>query len=219
MNTAATTAPTLQIDVWFDLICPWCLIGKRHLDTAVTAWREQRPADPVLLRWHPVRLIQGVPPEGLDFAAFYERRLGSPLAVAARQAQVRAAAVQAGVDIAFERIRRFPDTGPAHQLVQLVERRQGVSAQSALIERLFQGYFQQGCHLADRDWLLELAAQWALDPGEAAAQLERPLHNDPASQGVPFFVFNQRRALAGAQPPAALLQAMGAAFADALTAK
>ena len=217
MNTATTAAPVLQIDVWYDLICPWCLIGKRHLDTAVATWREQRPSDAVALRWHPVRLIEGVPPEGWDFAAFYERRLGSAEAVAARQAQVRAAAAQAGLDIAFERIRRFPDTAPAHQLLLLVARRLGEPARAALMDDLFTAYFEQGQDIGDRSWLLQLAARAGLDPAEAHAHLQMPLHRSTGVQGVPFFVFNQRRALSGAQPPAALLQAMDAAVAEALT--
>lgn len=215
MSTATTPEPALQIDVWFDLICPWCLIGKRRLDTALATWREQRPSDPVVLRWHPVRLIEGVPPEGWDFAAFYERRLGSPQAVAARQSQVRAAAAQAGLSIAFERIRRFPDTAPAHQLVLLAARRLGDVAQAALIERLFQAYFQQGQDLGDRPWLLQLGAEWGLDVAEAASRLDLPPPQTAPVPGVPFFVFNQRLALSGAQPPSALLDAMRAAVADA----
>ena len=214
MNNVATPARALQIDIWFDLICPWCLIGKRHLDAALATWRDQHPGDAVVLRWHPVRLIDGVPPEGWDFAAFYERRLGSAQAVAARQAQVRAAAAQAGLSIAFERIRRFPDTAPAHQLVLLAARRQGDAAQAALIERLFQGYFQQGQDLGDRAWLLQLAGHGGLDEAEAASCLDLPLPRAEPVPGVPFFVFNQRLALSGAQPPGALLEAMQAAVAE-----
>lgn len=215
MSTNTTPAPALQIDVWFDLICPWCLIGKRHLDTALATWHAQRPTDTVVLRWHPVRLIEGVPAEGWDFAAFYERRLGSPQAVAARQAQVRAAAAHAGLSIAFDRIQRFPDTAPAHQLVLLAAQRLGTEAQATLIERLFQGYFQQGRDLGDHAWLLQLAAEWRLDVPEAASRLDLPLPQAEPVPGVPFFVFNQREALSGAQAPSALLQTMHAAVAEA----
>ena len=118
-----TPPTTVQVDVYFDLICPWCLIGKRQLDAALARWRAEHAGADVHVRWHSVRLIDGVPPEGWDFAAFYERRLGSPEAVQARQAQVRAAARQAGAEIDFSRIRVFPDTGPAHQLLALGARR------------------------------------------------------------------------------------------------
>ncbi|MES2889993.1 MAG: DsbA family oxidoreductase [Pseudomonadota bacterium] len=218
MSAGTTQAPALQIDVWFDLICPWCLIGKRHLDSALAEWRRQRPTDAVAVRWHPVRLIDGVPAEGWDYAVFYERRLGSAQAVIARQAQVRLAAQQAGLAIAFERIQRFPDTAPAHQLLALAGRQLGPQAQETLVDRLFQGYFQQGQDLGSHSWLLQIAAESGLDLAEAQAQLGLNLPSAPPVPGVPFFVFYERLALSGAQPPAALLEAMHNALADASAA-
>lgn len=211
-------APTLTVDVWFDLICPWCLIGKRQLDAALARWRVEQRGTDVQVRWHSVRLIEGVPPEGWDFAAFYEHRLGSAQAVRARQAQVLAAARQADADIDFARIQVFPDTGPAHQLVQLAAHRLGEPARDALIDRLFQAYFVSGENLSDRSTLLDIAADAGLDRLEAAGQLERPLPGGAPVQGVPLFVFNERLALSGAQPVASLLAAMRSAMADAATA-
>ena len=69
---------TLHVEVYFDLICPWCLIGKRQLDDALARWHTEHPQHPVQLNWHGVQLVQGLPPGGLDFVAFYERRLGGP---------------------------------------------------------------------------------------------------------------------------------------------
>lgn len=208
-------APTLTVDVWFDLICPWCLIGKRQLDAALARWRAEHAGADVHVRWHSVRLIDGVPPEGWDFAAFYERRLGSPEAVQARQAQVRAAARQAGAEIDFSRIRVFPDTGPAHQLLALGARRLGSSAHQALIERLFRAYFVQGENLSDHATLLDIAAEAGLDRQEAAARLDLPLPSGAPVQGVPFFVFNGHLAVSGAQPVPSLLAAMRSAVAEA----
>jgi len=207
--------PSLQIEVWFDLICPWCLIGKRQLDAALAQWRTEQPDAHVDVRWHPVRLIDGVPPEGWDFPSFYEQRLGSPQAVQARQAQVLAAARQAGAEIDFARIRVFPDTGPAHQLLAAASRRLGSATHQALIERLFQAYFQRGENLADRSTLLAIATEAGLDPLEAAARLDLPLPSASPVTGVPFFVFDGRLALSGAQPVSSLLAAMRAALADA----
>lgn len=209
--------PALQVDVWFDLICPWCLIGRRQLDRALVQWRaEQATQDSVTVtvRWHSVRLIEGVPRDGWDFADFYQRRLGSTQAVQARQAQVLAAARQAGAEIDFSRIRVFPDTGPAHQMLALGHHRLSADAHQALIERLFQAYFQHGDNLADRATLLTIGAQAGLDPAETTDWLERPLPAGSAVNGVPFFVFNERLALSGAQPVPSLLAAMRAAVAD-----
>jgi predicted DsbA family dithiol-disulfide isomerase len=207
--------PSLQIEVWFDLICPWCLIGKRQLETALAQWQVEQPEVGVTMRWHPTRLVDGVPPGGWDFATFYEQRLGSPEAVQARQAQVLAAAQQAGVEIDFARIRVFPDTGPAHQLLTAAGRRLGAVAHRALIERLFQAYFQRGENLADRSTLLDIATDAGLDPLETAARLDLPMPSGSPVNGVPFFVFNGRLALSGAQPVSSLLAAMRAAMAEA----
>src|SRR5574340_1696432 len=64
------------IEVQFDLICPWCLIGKRHLTSALQQFRRLRPDVPVDIVWAPVELLPGTPLEGLPYQAFYERRLG-----------------------------------------------------------------------------------------------------------------------------------------------
>lgn len=215
MSAAPASAPALRIDVWFDLICPWCLIGKRQLDQALARWREERPDDDVAVHWHSVRLIEGVPPQGWDFNAFYERRLGSAQAVRGRQAQVLEAAGRAGVRIDFGRIRVFPDTGPAHQLLAVGGRHLDEAAQAALIEDLLQAHFQRGENLGDTGTLLAIARAHGLDPREVSARLALPLPSDMPASGVPFFVFNQRLALSGAQPPAALLAVMRAALAEA----
>jgi predicted DsbA family dithiol-disulfide isomerase len=207
--------PRLQIEVWFDLICPWCLIGKRQLDAALAQWHTEQPEVGVTVRWHPVRLIDGVPPEGWDFASFYEQRLGSRQAVQARQAQVLAAARHAGAEIDFARIRVFPDTGPAHRLLAAAAGRLSAAAHGTLIDRLFQAYFQRGENLADRSTLLDIATEVGLDPLEATARIDLPLPSGLPVNGVPFFVFNGQLALSGAQPVSSLLAAMRAAMADA----
>ena len=97
--TAMTTpniAP-LIIDVAYDVICPWCWIGKRHLDAALAELRVQRPNAAVQIRWQPVQLLPQMPIEGIPFLAFYIPRLGSFEAVHSRQAQVRSAAEPAGL--------------------------------------------------------------------------------------------------------------------------
>src|SRR5262245_35882336 len=110
----------LLIDVAYDIICPWCWIGKRHLDAALAELREQRPEVQVQIRWQPVQLLPQLPAEGLPYLAFYVQRLGSVEAVHWRQAQVRTAAETAGLRIAFEHIGRMPNTARAHALLNHV---------------------------------------------------------------------------------------------------
>src|SRR6187431_2491724 len=135
-----SSGPTLSIEVRFDLICPWCLIGKRHLDTALATLRAQQTDVMVDIAWRSYPLMPSIPKEGVPFAAFYRRRLGSPEAVALRQAQVREAARAAGIDIAFDRIEVFPNSMEAHRLVAQAQHQGGSTRASAVIDALFECY-------------------------------------------------------------------------------
>lgn len=201
---------SLEIDVYFDLICPWCLIGKRHLEKAIEAWGMVAGSPAIAVRWHSVQLIPGVPEKGLDFGAFYRQRLGSAAAVVARQGQVRNAASEAGVDIQFERILRFPNTLQAHQMLAHASRFLAEEKLHGLVDALMCGYFQRGADLGDLDELLSIGHQYGLDPAVARAWIVQGQGIPEPVQvpGVPFFVFNQRLSLSGAQPCERLLQAM-----------
>ena len=105
----------LTIDIHFDLICPWCFIGKRQLALARARFAQKYPAVAVESVWHPVQLLPDVPEQGLPFAEFYERRLGSPEAVRQRQQQVALAARSVGLDLDLAAIQRMPNTARAHR--------------------------------------------------------------------------------------------------------
>jgi predicted DsbA family dithiol-disulfide isomerase len=212
----------LRIDVHFDLICPWCLIGKRHLATALQHFRRLRPGVEVDIAWQSHELLPDTPPAGLPYQAFYERRLGGPAAVAARRAQVQEAARPAGIEFAFERIRLLPNTRAAHRLVALANRHGSPIRTAAVIERLFAAYFFEGEDIGDPGVLARIAAKAGLGPAGAAAPRDAGnCEIDPVGDwldatplqvpGVPFFVFNGHFAISGAHPPQTLLQAMQSA--------
>ncbi|MBS0315619.1 MAG: DsbA family oxidoreductase [Proteobacteria bacterium] len=198
-------ATTLSVDVWFDLICPWCWIGKHNLARALERLAETDPGLQVEVRWHSVQLIPQTPPEGWPFDAFYEHRLGSREAVLARRAQVLDAARRAGAPIDYSRITVFPSTAAAHRLLAAGAAQLEPAALDALLSRLFEGYFVQGENLGDADTLASIAAAHGVAPDGPAVQAEPGLN--PAS-GVPFFVFNGAFALSGAQPADVLWAAM-----------
>ncbi|MFC5699265.1 DsbA family oxidoreductase [Pseudomonas sp. GCM10022186] len=197
----------LLVEMTFDFICPWCLIGKRNLERALRALASSRPDVPVRLHWRGVQLLPHLPAEGVPFKEFYAQRLGSEAAVQARQEQVKDAAYHADVDIDLQRIQRMPNTANAHRLLALA-REQGSERQvDALLEQLFASYFQRGEDLGDRELLLRLAGKCGFDP----QRLEGVLHEDgrpyagsesvPSNTAVPSFVLDRRISLAGAQPP------------------
>ena len=208
----------LSVDAFFDLVCPWCLIGKRHLATAIAQLRSERPDVAVDVEWRSSPLIPGTPLPGVPYRAFYVARLGSPQAVAARQAQVQAAACDAGLTLALTRIETFPNTLLAHRLVGFVREDAGAAAAADLVDDLFTRYFIQAQDIGDTEVLGQALRECGVQvPGPVlhdAAWLP-PLPACPArnDMGVPHFVFDRAHSVSGAQPPAVLLDAMRSALA------
>lgn len=210
---------SLTVEVYFDLICPWCLIGKRNLETAIRQLAALRPQVRVKVSWISQQLLPDTPVSGIPYQSFYVARLGSPEAVAARRAQVQRAGDAAGIKFAFDRIELMPNTAAAHGLVAW-SRAYGTAAQQAeVVERLFTAYFIDGKNISDPDVLAQIGAESGLDrdavvlhllgqrggsnPGEWQSSEARH-----AVDGVPYFAFNDRFALSGAQSSEAMLHAM-----------
>jgi predicted DsbA family dithiol-disulfide isomerase len=194
-----SAAIPLSVEVWFDLICPWCLIGKRQLELAVAEFARLHPGRPVSVRWRSQQLLPDVPPQGLPFREFYLRRLGSAEAVAARQAQVREAASTVGLALDFSAIAAMPNTRAAHALIADAQAQCDAATVDALIEDLFAAHFMRGVNLDDGEFLGELARNHGVTPSNA------PPGFPPMASGVPLFVAERIEALSGAQSPQRLL--------------
>jgi predicted DsbA family dithiol-disulfide isomerase len=210
---------TLRIDVFFDLICPWCLIGKRQLERALVELRVSCPDVEVELAWHGVQLLPYIPAQGEPFAEFYLNRLGSAEAVHMRQAQVQQAAAAAGLEISLARIARMPNTADAHRLLQRAEALAEPAQRDALLERLFAAYFQHGEDLGERMTLLAIAESCGLERAAVADCVSGDAEPfvgslNTATGGVPYFILDRRQAVSGAQPAAVLLTAMYEALAN-----
>ncbi len=201
----------LRIEVEFDLICPWCLIGLRQLDRALAMLRAAVPGVAVELHWRGVQLLPQVPAAGYAFQAFYRQRLGSDAAIAQRQAQVRAAAEAAGAVIDYTAIAVMPNTADAHRLLVLAAAELGPEAHRQLLERLLRAYFEHGANLGDTALLQVHASACGITSAQAArAFLGAAVEwaGMGSGQGVPLFVFNGDRKVSGAQRDRVLLQAM-----------
>lgn len=216
----------LVVTFYFDLICPWCLIGKRHLRTALKLFRQRHPGVDIVIEWRSHMLLPGTPEHGIPYQEFYEQRLGGPAAVTARRAQVRDAARAAGIEIAFERIEVMPNTLAAHHLIDCAKECGSARQVDELIDRLFTAYFMDGLNIGDATVLTAIAANTGCPTSEIAACLESTQHQrrffeklaaTASSQvsGVPFFVFNECLAISGAHPPQSLLAAMEQALQPA----
>ncbi|EJM15037.1 putative dithiol-disulfide isomerase involved in polyketide biosynthesis [Pseudomonas sp. GM21] len=203
----------LRIDVFFDFICPWCLIGKRQLERALELLRSQQPDVLVTTVWHGVQLLPHLPVQGEPFAEFYLNRLGSAEAVAMRQGQVQRAAQAVGVAIDLSRIATMPNTADAHRLLAHANSRGSSAQRDLLLERLFAAYFQNGEDLGSRETLIAIAQSCGYDADAVRDYLKDesgPFVGNEigASSGVPSFQFDGQLTMTGAQPAEVLLGTM-----------
>lgn len=201
----------LSLDVYSDVICPWCYVGKRRLERALKAW----DGAPVNVRWRPFQLNPTMPRNGMDRWRYLEAKFGGPEAARAIYAQVAAAGGTEGIQFAFERILRTPNTFAAHRLIWWAGQQ---GKQDEMVERLFQRYFLEGGDIGDLDSLSQAAADVGLDraivdtflTGEEAVEevkREEAAGHRLGIRGVPYFLINGTSALSGAQPPEQLVAA------------
>ncbi|WP_175701914.1 DsbA family oxidoreductase [Burkholderia ambifaria] len=217
-TTAAPTArPTLTVEIWSDLICPWCWIGKRRFDEALAAFAHAGHVDVVLRAY---RLMPGQPVEPVEamLAGKYQM---SPAQVDQMLRQVTDAAASVGLryDLPGTSV---GDTLDAHRLVKLAE---ATGRAHALTERLYRAYFCEHGSLFDHAALSDFAVEAGLDRSAVEAVLRSDAYRDEVEadiaqaaqiggRGVPLFVFGGRYAVSGAQPADVFAQALEQAWRD-----
>lgn len=205
----------LTIDIVSDVVCPWCFIGKRHLEAALTQYQADGSEAP-RIRWLPFQLNPDLPAEGVPRKAYLEHKFGGPERAQQIYARVREAGRQAGLALDFDRIEVQPNTLEAHRLIHVAGQ---LGRQDAMVEALFRAYFFEGADLTRSDQLAAIAVGAGFTEDTARAYLagdddraEIANQDWQARQsgisGVPFFIFNGKYAASGAQPPAVLLQTM-----------
>lgn len=210
-----------SVNVISDVVCPWCFIGKRHLEAALAEYRRRHPEQAPSVHWHAYQLNPDLPGGGADRRTYLERKFGGPQRAAEIYAHVAQAGQRAGLDFQFDRILMQPNTTQAHRLIA---RAADEGTQDAMVEALFRAYFLDGRNLTDDTVLADLAEEAGLDRDAASAFLASDALTDRVTddaalaqrigvQGVPFFIFNQRLACSGAQPPEVLVEAMEEAAA------
>jgi predicted DsbA family dithiol-disulfide isomerase len=203
------TMSKLRVDVWSDIACPWCFVGKRRLEAALERLPEREQVEVV---WRAFELDPQAPRErdrSVSYAERLSKKYGSPLAQArARIASMTQTAKADGLDFDFERIRPG-NTFDAHRLLHLAEQR---GLQDAVKERFLLGYMSEGAAIGDPEVLQRLATEAGLSAEEVRA--DEAQARELGINGVPFFVFDQRLAVSGAQPAELLLSALKQAFAD-----
>lgn len=183
-----------RIEVVSDFVCPWCFIGTRRLEQALAG-------KDVEVAYRPFLLDPRVPDEGVDLRDNLRKKFGrDPEGMFGR---VEAAAREAGIALDFSKVRRYPSTVRAHALVAKAK------DPRKLANALFEAYFLHGRDIGDVDVLAELAG--SADVEEADLDRVRQEARDASAEGitgVPFFVFDGKIAVSGAQPPEVFQRAL-----------
>jgi predicted DsbA family dithiol-disulfide isomerase len=214
--------PPLRIDIWSDIACPWCYIGKRHLEQALEKFPHR---DEVAIVWRAFELDPSAP-SIRDTSQSYAERLANKYGTQLPKAQAMIdrmvdTAANDGLEFRFDRIRPG-NTFDAHRLLHLAHER---GRQDALKERMLRAYMTEGQAIGDRDVLITLAREAGLDEAEArdvlggdryAAQVRRDevTARELGINGVPFFVMAERLGVSGAQPAEVLLGALERAWSE-----
>lgn len=199
-----TTSP-LTIDVFSDVVCPWCFIGKRRLEKAIAL----RPDMPVEVRYRPYFLNPWVPREGMSRVDYLTTKFGSPERYEKIALRVAQAAANEGLTYNIGALARQPNTLDCHRLILWAG---GIGKAAQVKQRLMEIYFSEGGDLSDRDVLVQAASDCGLDPVEVrnllasdadVAAVERAAKSaqEAGIDGVPFYVFGNVLAVSGAQAP------------------
>ena len=202
----------MQIDIISDTVCPWCYIGKRRLERALA----QRDELEVEITWRPFQLNPDMPAGGLDREAYLNAKFGGAQRAQQIYAAIRQAGGGEGIDFAFDKIARTPNTIDSHRLLHWAGE---AGLQDAVVEVLFQRYFEQGADIGDREVLVAIAVQGGMDGDEVRARFERGddldlvvAQDTNARQmgvaGVPYFIIDGKYAVSGAQDPSVFLQVL-----------
>ncbi len=210
----------MRVDIWSDLVCPWCYIGKRRFERALERFPHR---DRVQVVYRSFELDPSAPRGHTeDTAARLASKYGMPVAEAkAMMAHVVQTAAGEGLEYQLEGT-RSGNTADAHRVVHLAKAR---GRQDAVIERLYRAYFSDGRSLFDADSLVALAAEAGLDGDEVRDVLESDRYADDKEQdeaaagaygvrGVPFVVIDERIGVSGAQPAELFEKALEQAWND-----
>jgi predicted DsbA family dithiol-disulfide isomerase len=207
----------LTVEIWSDVVCPWCYIGKRRFEAALAAFPHE-----VETVWRSFELDPGAPASREHTATEHlAAKYGMSVEQAeASHAQMTELAAQEGLEYHFEKA-RGGNSFDAHRLIHLAAAH---GKQAEAQECVMRAYFTEGVAIGDREQLVALAADLGLDPGEARGVLESDAYADAVRederlaqrigiQGVPFFVLDRRYGVSGAQPAEIIVKALEQACA------
>jgi predicted DsbA family dithiol-disulfide isomerase len=214
LKTFTAAQPKIHLEVWSDIHCPWCYIGKRRFERALDQFEHK---DQVEIIWRSFQLDPDAPPEykGNINDMLVEKKGISRAKAEAMHKHVTDLAAQEGLTYQFDKV-RLSNSFDAHRLIHFAAEH---GLQDKMQERLFYAYFTEGLYVGDHDVLAGLAAEVGLNADDVRAMLktnqfandvraDQQLAYDFGSNGVPFFVFERKYGISGAQPTELFLSAL-----------
>jgi len=195
----------VKLDILSDPICPWCYIGKTHLDKALAEAGDH----PFVIEWHPFQLNPDMPREGMDRRAYLEGKFGGKEGAVRAYAPVVEHAEKAGLTINLEAMQRTPNTLDAHRLIHWA----GIEGkQNDVVDALFQAYFVDAKDISDHEVLADIAAACGMERDvtlrllqgetEVSEIRDRDAHSRKMGvSSVPTYIVANQHAVPGAQPP------------------
>ncbi len=195
----------IKLDIMSDPICPWCYIGKAHLDRAL----QDQPNHPFAIEWHPFQLNPDMPAEGMDRRAYLEGKFGGKESAARAYAPIVEHAEKAGLTLNLEVMQRTPNTLDAHRLIHWA----GIEGrQTAAVSALFHAYFVEARDIGNPEVLADIADGIEMDAAVVTRLLltdedtknirDRDAHSRQMGiNSVPTFIVGNKHAVPGAQPP------------------
>ena len=213
----------MPLDIISDTICPWCYVGKRHLEAALPVLAAE--GTHFAITWRPFQLNPDMPQAGVERRQYRTQKFGSWERSLQLDAQIAQAGQEAGLAFRHDLMLRTPNSVASHTLVRMAHEQGGAEMQDRVVEALFAAYFTQGADVGDHAVLTAIAAQAGLDPAAAAERLRDPaaraavVAEDARARahgfnGVPSFVLGGYFLWSGAQPADAMVRALRQASAE-----
>jgi predicted DsbA family dithiol-disulfide isomerase len=211
---------TINIEIYSDLICPWCYIGKRRMQAGLELLGKEFTAKIV---WRPFQLNPDMPVEGITRKSYRSKKFGSWERSMAMDAEIAATGKSLGIEFNYDKVVMTPNTLAGHRLLWWAQPR---NHQEHLAEALFAAYFTEGRDVGRHDVLAEVAARVGLPQAEVLTFLDSDAGKKEVAEeasrglklgleGVPYFVINGVPAISGAQNPLTFLEAFRYAFGGA----
>ncbi len=208
----------MRIDIVFDTICPWCFVGKRRFDRAVRLRPNIKPE----IRYRSFLLNPDLPSQGVDRREYLDRKFGGSHQYDRIVEALVYTGKGEGINFALDKIRRTPNSANSHRLVRLAHT---VGRQHEAVEILFSAYFERGLDIGNVEVLIRLAEESGIERHMAYAHLSsesdvNAVYTENARMhrlgitGVPCYIFNESRAIAGAQEPDILVKMLDMATAQ-----